>query len=64
MNNLLRASSLGIELAAAVFVGAGLGYWFDLYFRTKPWGMAVGFVIGAAAGLWNVYKYSKNDGNP
>jgi F0F1-type ATP synthase assembly protein I len=64
MKDLLRASTLGIELAAAVFVGAGLGYWFDRCFNSKPWGIAIGLVIGAAAGFWNVYKYSQTNGNP
>jgi ATP synthase protein I len=63
MKNLLRASSLGIELAAAVFVGAGLGFWLDLSFKTKPWGITLGVVVGASAGFWNVYKYSQTNGN-
>jgi ATP synthase protein I len=58
---LLEAASLGIEIAAAVFIGAGLGYWFDLRFASAPWGMVIGLALGAAAGFWNAYKFMKNN---
>lgn len=58
MNNFLRATSLGIEVAVSVFIGAGVGYLIDTRFSSKPWGLVVGLVIGAIAGFWTVYKYS------
>lgn len=47
---------IGIELAASVLVGTFLGYRADLYFKTKPWLMVVGLLLGAAAGFYSIYK--------
>jgi F0F1-type ATP synthase assembly protein I len=52
----LLAASLGLEIAIAVFLGSGLGYWLDGVFKTAPWLMVAGLVLGALAGLWNAYK--------
>ena len=61
-------TSLGIafrfatELVAAVVVGAGLGWGIDWAFehwasvQTRPWGMVVMFVLGAATGIRNVMR--------
>lgn len=53
----IRAASLGMEIAAAVFLGALAGYLADGYFKTGPWLMVLGLVIGSIVGFWNVYKY-------
>ncbi len=59
-------TSLGVafrfttELVSALVVGGGLGWGIDWAFdhwspiHTKPWGMVVMFVLGAAAGIRNV----------
>ena len=52
----LQAASLGIEMAAAVFVGAWLGYLADGWLHTPPWGLAAGVVLGAVACFWGAYK--------
>jgi ATP synthase protein I len=52
----LKAASLGVELAASVFLGAWLGYLADGWWRSAPWGLALGVVLGALAGSWSVYK--------
>jgi len=52
----LDALSLGLEMAIAVFLGAFLGYQADVYWRTSPWGMVVGVLVGALAGFWNAVK--------
>ena len=54
-------ASLGFEMAAAVFVGAGLGYWADKSFKSEPWGMVTGIILGALAGFWNLYKLMVKD---
>lgn len=54
----LRAASLGLEIAVAVFLGAGGGYFLDLRFQSSPWLMVAGLVIGAIAGFWNAYKFA------
>jgi ATP synthase protein I len=44
-------------LLAALIVGGGLGWLADTYlFATQPWGMVVGLVLGAAAGILNAYR--------
>jgi len=58
------AASLGLEIAVAVFLGAGLGYWLDGRYQTGPWLMVAGLVIGAAAGMWNAYKIAVTNERP
>jgi ATP synthase protein I len=64
-------TSLGIafrfatEMVSALAVGAGLGWGVDWAFdhwahlQTRPWGMVVLFVLGAAAGIRNVMAAAK-----
>lgn len=51
-----RYSGLGIELVATTLVGMFLGYVVDRWFSTRPWGLIVGLILGAASGLWQAYK--------
>jgi len=59
------AARFGTELVAAVVVGVGLGWGIDWAFdrwspiHTRPWGMIVMFVLGAAAGILNVIRAAK-----
>lgn len=50
------AMRIGVELVAALIVGAGAGLLVDWWLGTRPWAMVVGFVLGAAAGMLNVYR--------
>jgi ATP synthase protein I len=50
------AFRLGTELTVATFIGAMLGYGVDRFFDVRPWGLAVGVVLGGAAGSLNVYR--------
>lgn len=60
-SDFMRAASLGLEIAVAVFLGAFIGYEVDLYFKTGPWGMVAGVVIGSIAGFWNAYKFAMSE---
>jgi F0F1-type ATP synthase assembly protein I len=60
-SDFMRAASLGLEIAVAVFLGAFLGYQADQSFKTAPWGMVSGLVIGSIAGFWNAYKFAMNE---
>ena len=51
-----RGARLGTEFIAAVLVGAGLGYGFDLFFGTSPWLMLVMLLMGFGAGVLNVVR--------
>ena len=60
-NNSLRqgmgiAFRLGTELVVTTMIGALIGYAVDYYFETKPWGILVGLIFGAAAGCLTVYR--------
>ena len=50
------AFRLGTELTVATFIGAILGYGVDQFFGVRPWGLAVGVILGGAAGSLNVYR--------
>jgi ATP synthase protein I len=47
---------IGIELVAAIVVSTGLGWAFDRWLGTRPWGIIVMFFLGVAAGMLNVYR--------
>jgi len=47
---------IGIELIAALCVGLALGWLADRYIGTRPWGLVVGFFLGSAAGIVNVFR--------
>lgn len=51
-----RAARLGTEFIAAILVGAGMGYAFDLAFGTSPWLMLVMLLVGFGAGVLNVVR--------
>lgn len=60
-NNGLRqgmqiAFRLGTELTVATLIGALMGHGLDRFFGTRPWGLAVGVIVGGAAGCLNVYR--------
>ena len=50
------AFRLGTELTVATFIGAILGYGVDRFFGVRPWGLALGVILGGAAGSLNVYR--------
>jgi ATP synthase protein I len=52
-----QAVRIGTELLAARIVGGGVGWALDTYLLgTNPWGMTVGLVLGATAGVRNAYR--------
>jgi ATP synthase protein I len=50
------AFRIGIELVAAFGVGIAIGILFDRWLETAPWGLLAGFLLGAGAGILNVYR--------
>ncbi|MEI6557984.1 MAG: AtpZ/AtpI family protein [Rhodospirillaceae bacterium] len=50
------AFRIGTEVLAALVVGVGGGLLIDNALGTKPWCLVVGFVLGACAGVSNVYR--------
>jgi ATP synthase protein I len=48
---------MGTELLAALIVGGGLGWAVDTYLLgSTPWGLVVGLVFGAVAGVRSAYR--------
>lgn len=47
---------IGIELVSAVVVGVGIGWLLDWWLGTRPWLLMVFFLLGAGAGMLNVYR--------
>lgn len=55
-------STIGISLAAAIFIGVGFGYYLDHKVfdgRTSPWLTLVFLGFGIAAGFKNLYMLTK-----
>lgn len=49
-------STLGLEFAVAVALGAGAGYWADRKWNLFPWGTVAGAGAGFALGMYIVVK--------
>nr|WP_099865609.1 AtpZ/AtpI family protein [Pararhizobium haloflavum] len=50
------AVKVSSEFIAGITVGAILGFGFDSYFGTSPWGLIVLLMLGFAAGVLNVLR--------
>jgi ATP synthase protein I len=51
-----QLSTIGMSFVLALVIGFGGGYWLDGVLGTKPWLSFVGFFVGVAAGVLNVYR--------
>lgn len=50
------ALRLSVEIIASLLVGVFMGLLIDHFFDTYPLGFILMFILGAAAGIWNVFK--------
>lgn len=50
------ALRIGVEIVAALGVGVGIGLLLDRWLGTAPWMLLLFFVLGAAAGMMNMYR--------
>lgn len=48
--------TLGLSFVIALAIGTIGGLWVDGRFDTSPWGLLVGFGLGFAAAILNVYR--------
>ncbi|MCX5797236.1 MAG: AtpZ/AtpI family protein [Elusimicrobia bacterium] len=55
----MNALAAGTELAAAVLVGLGGGYWLDSVCGTGPWLSVLGAMAGMALALYRLIKLSR-----
>lgn len=51
-----QLSTIGFSFVFALVLGFAAGYWLDGVFGTSPWLSFVGFFLGLAAGVLNVYR--------
>jgi ATP synthase protein I len=51
-----QAVKLSSEFIAAIVVGAVLGWFFDRFVGTAPWGMIILLLLGFCAGVLNVLR--------
>ncbi len=58
-SNLGKGIQYASEFSAAVLIGAALGYGADKLFKSSPWGLLVGLILGFAAGVLNVIRAAK-----
>ena len=54
-----QLSTIGMSFVFALVIGFGGGYWLDIQLGTKPWLTFLGFFLGVAAGVLNVYRVMK-----
>ena len=52
---------VGVELIAGVAVGALGGFWLDKWLDTAPWLFIVCFLLGAAGGMMNIYRFATQE---
>jgi len=57
------AFRLTTEMAAALVIGAGIGWLMDGWLGTHPWGMLVFLSVGFVAGILNAYRTAKRVAN-
>ena len=47
---------IGVELVASLVIGVAVGWGLDRLLGTNPWLLLVFFLLGAAAGMLNIYR--------
>ena len=55
-SGLSLALRIGVELVAALIVGVAIGLGLDKWLDTAPWFLLLFFLLGAAAGMLNVFR--------
>jgi ATP synthase protein I len=67
-DNLASGMSMGLragsEFVAAILVGGAIGWGLDWALKTKPAFTIVFFLLGVAAGVWNVIRVTSPKGAP
>lgn len=59
--SLSYAMRVSVELSAGVLIGAIAGYYLDKWLGTTPWLFILMFILGAIAGVLNVYRFVTKD---
>lgn len=59
IRQLAMASTIGFQVAFAIFIGLGIGVWLDSKLGTFPWLALVFMVFGVVAGFLNYYRFAR-----
>jgi ATP synthase protein I len=59
-----QLSTVGLSFVFALVIGFGGGLLLDRWLGTKPWLTFLGFFVGLAAGILNVYRVMQLAGRP
>jgi F0F1-type ATP synthase assembly protein I len=55
LRGLDQSSVMGVELITATLTWAGIGWLIDRWLGTAPWFLAIGAILGNAAGIYLVW---------
>ena len=56
------ATSIGLSLVVAIFVGVGIGFFLDRYFGTKPYLTIIFLLLGIISGYKNMFYFIRKSG--
>jgi ATP synthase protein I len=62
LKGLLKASSVGINLVIATFVGFAIGYFLDKLLGTSPWLKIVFLILGIVTGFIELIRVARDEG--
>lgn len=57
-----QAMRMGVEMVSAIAVGTAIGWLLDNWLDTSPWLKIVFILLGAVAGMLNVYRLASGYG--
>ncbi len=55
LRGLDQSSVMGVELITATLTWAGIGWLIDRWLGTEPWFLAIGALVGNAAGIYLIW---------
>ncbi len=55
-------STVGLMFPTSIAVGLGIGYFLDRLLHTSPYLLIIFTIYGIAAGFWNLYKVTSQNG--
>ena len=62
VNNFLKFSGMGIQMALTIAIFAGIGYWLDEKFKTpQPYWTAGFSLVGVFGGIYSVIRQLPKD---